>query len=64
MNHDWYDWTILVVDAAILIVIIMEGDFFKKKKRAAEKAWRKFMRDAKKYIHKKEVEHEQQSSGE
>ena len=45
-----YDHCMWILELAILIVIIMEGDFFKKKKKQAEKAWRKFIRDSKRYF--------------
>lgn len=48
------DFLILIIDVAILIAIILEGPWYARKKKEAEKAWRKFMRDAKKYITKKE----------
>jgi hypothetical protein len=52
-----YDHVILWVDILILVVIIMEGDFFIRKKKEAERRFKKFLRDAKKYFkHHEEVE--------
>ena len=52
-----YDHIILWVDILILVVIIMEGDFFIRKKKLAERRFKKFLRDAKKYFrHKEEVD--------
>jgi hypothetical protein len=45
-----YDHAMWLLELAILIVIIMEGDFFKRKKKQYEKAWRKFIRDSKRYF--------------
>lgn len=57
-THLWgvsiYDHILGILETLILVAIILEGPWYARKQKEVTKAFRKFMRDAKKYVHKKE----------